>query len=178
MCGLLWCKQMQACLKFCMLVHMLVNIMQGSGKTLAFGLPILQRLMLMKSESQEGSKTTLKALILTPTRELALQVITGFFFCPDCSHPGLDCWRQQARRLPSMHVMCNRMMSSCKDGVIISSVVSNSSIVLFDMTCKSVMSTCNACLHFAYVCVRLSWHGATCDSCVHALLSIRYMSMP
>ena len=51
--------------------------MQGSGKTLAFGLPILQRLMLMKSESQEGKQTTLKALILTPTRELALQVITG-----------------------------------------------------------------------------------------------------
>ena len=50
--------------------------MQGSGKTLAFGLPILQQLMLMKSESPEGTKTKLKALVLTPTRELALQVIT------------------------------------------------------------------------------------------------------
>ena len=50
--------------------------MQGSGKTLAFGLPILQRLMLMKSESPEDTKTKLKALILTPTRELALQVST------------------------------------------------------------------------------------------------------
>lgn len=53
--------------------------MQGSGKTLAFGLPILQRLMLIKSESQEGQQTSLKALILTPTRELALQVITSCF---------------------------------------------------------------------------------------------------
>ena len=57
----------------------LCDCMQGSGKTLAFGLPILQRLMLMKAESPEGTKTKLKALILTPTRELALQVTMGPF---------------------------------------------------------------------------------------------------
>lgn len=57
--------------------------MQGSGKTLAFGLPILQRLMLMKSESLEGTKTKLKALILTPTRELALQVSTSLASDPN-----------------------------------------------------------------------------------------------
>lgn len=56
----------------------LCDCMQGSGKTLAFGLPILQRLMLMKAESPEV-KTKLKALILTPTRELALQVTMGPF---------------------------------------------------------------------------------------------------
>ncbi|GAB5359651.1 hypothetical protein AAMO2058_000561600 [Amorphochlora amoebiformis] len=39
----------------------------GSGKTLAFGLPVLQSLL---SEPKEG----LRALIFTPTRELALQV--------------------------------------------------------------------------------------------------------
>lgn len=57
----------------------------GSGKTLAFGLPILQRLL----EEQEKVLGTLKegspidvvqggplrALIITPTRELALQVL-------------------------------------------------------------------------------------------------------
>ena len=63
--------------------------MQGSGKTLAFGLPILQ---LLHSEapagdaaadaghaeagcqSQQTGRTPLRALILEPTRELAMQV--------------------------------------------------------------------------------------------------------
>ena len=38
----------------------------GSGKTAAFGLPLLHRL-------QDGGKTV-RALILAPTRELAIQV--------------------------------------------------------------------------------------------------------
>lgn len=48
--------------------------MQGSGKTLAFGLPILQRIMLQKEEAADDEPTRLRALILAPTRELALQV--------------------------------------------------------------------------------------------------------
>ena len=39
----------------------------GTGKTLAFLLPILQKL-------QAGNKTGIRALVLTPTRELAIQV--------------------------------------------------------------------------------------------------------
>jgi superfamily II DNA/RNA helicase len=56
----------------------------GSGKTLAFGLPILQRLLdeqeksHKKSEFDKATKKQsggpLRALIVTPTRELALQV--------------------------------------------------------------------------------------------------------
>ncbi|KAK4756865.1 hypothetical protein SAY87_006992 [Trapa incisa] len=58
----------------------------GSGKTLAFGLPIMQRLLderekveRMRSEKGEEAETyaptgVLRALIITPTRELALQV--------------------------------------------------------------------------------------------------------
>jgi ATP-dependent RNA helicase DDX24/MAK5 len=41
----------------------------GSGKTLAYLLPILQSLL-----SQESETRVLQALVLTPTRELALQV--------------------------------------------------------------------------------------------------------
>jgi ATP-dependent RNA helicase DDX24/MAK5 len=57
----------------------------GSGKTLAFGLPVLQRLLEEREKAtrlqQEDEKmeerscgSPLRALILTPTRELAKQV--------------------------------------------------------------------------------------------------------
>ena len=45
--------------------------MTGSGKTVAFALPILQRLMVKK-------RGTTRALILTPTRELAAQIEQHF----------------------------------------------------------------------------------------------------
>jgi len=45
----------------------------GSGKTLSFGLPILQYL-LEEGDKQEKQEAPLQALILTPTRELAMQV--------------------------------------------------------------------------------------------------------
>lgn len=43
----------------------------GTGKTAAFALPIIQQLYL---EKNQGAKRMLKALILTPTRELAIQI--------------------------------------------------------------------------------------------------------
>lgn len=46
----------------------------GTGKTAAFALPILQRL----SENPPRKKGAIRALILTPTRELALQIGESF----------------------------------------------------------------------------------------------------
>ncbi|KAL4351657.1 hypothetical protein GQ457_06G022050 [Hibiscus cannabinus] len=54
----------------------------GSGKTLAFGLPIFQRLLeerekaanMLEEAVKYAPKGVLRALIITPTRELALQV--------------------------------------------------------------------------------------------------------
>ena len=48
----------------------------GTGKTAAFAIPILQKLAMEKREPR--SPRTIKALILTPTRELAVQIGDSF----------------------------------------------------------------------------------------------------
>lgn len=48
----------------------------GTGKTAAFAIPILQNLYLEKK--QHSSKRMIKALVLAPTRELALQIHDNF----------------------------------------------------------------------------------------------------
>jgi ATP-dependent RNA helicase RhlE len=53
---------------------LLIEAQTGSGKTACFAWPILQKLSLNKNET-----THIKALILTPTRELALQVSGAFY---------------------------------------------------------------------------------------------------
>ncbi len=49
----------------------------GTGKTAAFAIPILQQLYQQKNTGQKQNKT-IKALILTPTRELAIQINESF----------------------------------------------------------------------------------------------------
>lgn len=55
-------------------VDVLASAQTGTGKTAAFTLPILDALAKNSKHSEASSGTTLKALILTPTRELAIQV--------------------------------------------------------------------------------------------------------
>jgi ATP-dependent RNA helicase RhlE len=55
----------------------------GTGKTAAFALPVLQRL-----EQTAGEETDLRALVLTPTRELAIQIGDSF----RTYGKGLDLW--------------------------------------------------------------------------------------
>jgi ATP-dependent RNA helicase RhlE len=50
----------------------------GTGKTAAFALPILQRLFPHASASASPARHPVRALILTPTRELAVQVAQSF----------------------------------------------------------------------------------------------------
>ena len=57
----------------------------GTGKTAAFALPILQRLMTLPSLAEQGTEDTkpqqgakIRALVITPTRELAQQVYDSF----------------------------------------------------------------------------------------------------
>ena len=53
---------------------------QGSGKTLAYGLPILQHL-LSQPPPMPGKRRPVRALILAPTRELSLQVSAHLNAC-------------------------------------------------------------------------------------------------
>jgi len=48
----------------------------GTGKTAAFALPILQ--ILIEQKEQNQALKNIKALILTPTRELAIQIEESF----------------------------------------------------------------------------------------------------
>ena len=50
----------------------------GTGKTAAFALPILQRLSAYASASASPARHPVRALVLTPTRELAVQVAESF----------------------------------------------------------------------------------------------------
>ncbi len=47
----------------------------GTGKTAAFAIPMIQRLI---SQGQRANKRRARALVLTPTRELALQIFDSF----------------------------------------------------------------------------------------------------
>lgn len=50
----------------------------GTGKTAAFAIPILQLLHQQKQQQGTAGPTKIKALILTPTRELAIQIQESF----------------------------------------------------------------------------------------------------
>ena len=50
----------------------------GTGKTAAFALPVLQKLLPLASTSTSPAKHPIRALVLTPTRELAIQVEESF----------------------------------------------------------------------------------------------------
>ncbi|KAF5392731.1 hypothetical protein D9757_000998 [Collybiopsis confluens] len=53
----------------------------GSGKTLAYGLPILHNLLSAAPKKPSSNHRPVKALVLAPTRELALQVSTHLSAC-------------------------------------------------------------------------------------------------
>ncbi len=50
----------------------------GTGKTAAFAIPLLQRMQAAGSRGGKGQKRPIRALVLTPTRELALQIKESF----------------------------------------------------------------------------------------------------
>ncbi len=56
--------------------NIIVSAQTGTGKTAAFALPIIQLLLEKQEEEKESKK--IKSLIVTPTRELAIQILENF----------------------------------------------------------------------------------------------------
>ncbi|MBK8581552.1 MAG: DEAD/DEAH box helicase [Flavobacteriales bacterium] len=50
----------------------------GTGKTAAFAIPMIQLMVNSQGGSQRGGRSPIRALILTPTRELAIQIDESF----------------------------------------------------------------------------------------------------
>jgi superfamily II DNA/RNA helicase len=55
-------------------LDLMAGAQTGTGKTAAFALPVLQKLLPFASTSTSPAKHPIRALVLTPTRELAIQV--------------------------------------------------------------------------------------------------------
>ena len=59
----------------------------GTGKTLSFLVPMIDRLEAISKPSTRGARSPILSLILLPTRELAMQVLEHFFkICPTAKH--------------------------------------------------------------------------------------------
>ncbi|QTD37684.1 DEAD/DEAH box helicase [Polaribacter batillariae] len=56
--------------------NVIVSANTGTGKTAAFALPIIH--LLINNENKEVEKKKIKSLIITPTRELAIQIFENF----------------------------------------------------------------------------------------------------
>lgn len=50
----------------------------GTGKTAAFAIPIIQKLYLSKAKQGASGRRKIKVLVVTPTRELAIQIADSF----------------------------------------------------------------------------------------------------
>ena len=59
-------------------LDLMAGAQTGTGKTAAFALPILQKLLPFASSSASPAKHPIRALVLVPTRELAIQVEESF----------------------------------------------------------------------------------------------------
>ena len=56
--------------------NVIVSAQTGTGKTAAFALPIIQ--LLLNKQNSEKREKKIKSLIVTPTRELAIQILKNF----------------------------------------------------------------------------------------------------
>ncbi|KAF9652598.1 DEAD-domain-containing protein [Thelephora ganbajun] len=72
----------------------------GSGKTLAYGLPILHKLLSRRKHPASKTRRPVRALILAPTRELALQISSHLNACLDDAHAPKERVTSNDSRIP------------------------------------------------------------------------------
>lgn len=65
---------------------LLVSAETGSGKTAAFLLPLMHRLLQKTVEQERADPSSTRALVLVPTRELAIQIVKQCDQLASCSH--------------------------------------------------------------------------------------------
>lgn len=88
----------------------------GSGKTLAFGLPVLHRLN-QASPARNGRGNPVGALILAPTRELAIQISQVLEQVNDAAAQHPDGWRRLSVLAVYGGVSINPQMMAMRGGV-------------------------------------------------------------
>ena len=98
----------------------------GTGKTAAFTLPMIQ--LIHQIEGRKSNETTLRALIITPTRELAIQIndsIKAYSQNTNISHTaifgGVKKFKQIARLKKGVHVLVatpGRLLDLIGEGVV------------------------------------------------------------
>lgn len=107
--------------------HDLIGCAQtGTGKTAAFSIPIIQ--LIDRIETKNQGKPTLRALILTPTRELAIQIdqnIKEYSKYTNIRHTvifgGVKQGKQVARLKQGVHILVatpGRLLDLCNQGFI------------------------------------------------------------
>ncbi len=65
---------------------LLVSAETGSGKTAAFLLPLMHKLLQKTVEQERAEPSSTRALVLVPTRELAIQIVKQCDLLASCSH--------------------------------------------------------------------------------------------
>jgi len=65
---------------------LLVSAETGSGKTAAFLLPLMHKLLQKTVEQERAEPSSTRALVLVPTRELAIQIVKHCDQLASCSH--------------------------------------------------------------------------------------------
>ena len=90
----------------------LVRARTGSGKTIAFGLPLLHKLLLEKSVRGGSEERRIRSLILAPTKELCKQIEKCYGFVENLEK-ALDKSNCCMKNISKMYLLSEKVEKSC-----------------------------------------------------------------
>jgi superfamily II DNA/RNA helicase len=152
----------------------------GTGKTAAFMLPILQRLL---DSPTTGDKPSIRALVLVPTRELAIQVYdallrygSGTGITGALIYGGVSIAAQVATLTDGVDVVIatpGRLLDHLRQGVV---TLSQLAVLVFDeadrMLDMGFMDEIKALLRYMPIARQTLLFSATCDDNLFALSKV------